>query len=209
MSAHFTHDFGLTFHPPSLFPEMRAFRYLAHALHNGKRHWLVPMLESSSDATSPSRRRRPEYRTGSGPTLPGGSDEKVWQGIYGVPPAPPFQAFFRTRPVRSDRVADKQARQLAVLSDETGAGSSPNALAYQFGVAMALDVLALRSALLEAPLPEVDETKLAQIAKLSCPVTAKDLQPKFSGPALGAELKRLEQLWVASNFKATKAELLR
>jgi poly(A) polymerase len=32
--------------------------------------------------------------------------------------------------------------------------------------------------------------------------------PEFSGPALGAELDRLERRWIESGFRLTAAELL-
>jgi poly(A) polymerase len=42
------------------------------------------------------------------------------------------------------------------------------------------------------------------------PVTGHDLidQGLPSGPDLGRELKRLEDYWIASDFKSTKEELL-
>jgi hypothetical protein len=35
------------------------------------------------------------------------------------------------------------------------------------------------------------------------PLRASDLMPRFQGPALGAEMDRLERAWIASGFALT------
>ena len=42
----------------------------------------------------------------------------------------------------------------------------------------------------------------------SAQLPASDLSDSFQGWALGEELKRLEAVWIASDFSATKSELL-
>jgi len=66
----------------------------------------------------------------------------------------------------------------------------------------------LRAALLEMPLIVPDDTELKHAEDAKFPVQAQDLMPEFSGPALGAVLKRLQRRWIASNFAMSKTDLL-
>jgi len=49
---------------------------------------------------------------------------------------------------------------------------------------------------------------LDQGAKARFPVTAADLMPEYSGPALGERLQALERRWIESNFTLTRDDLL-
>ncbi|PJE34192.1 CCA tRNA nucleotidyltransferase, partial [Pseudooceanicola lipolyticus] len=70
------------------------------------------------------------------------------------------------------------------------------------------DALLLRAALLEQPLAP-DDLAVAEAAKRAkFPVAAADLQPEFSGPALGARLAELEARWIASGFTLSREQLL-
>ena len=73
---------------------------------------------------------------------------------------------------------------------------------------MALDGCLLRAAMLEQPLPPdlVKEIRIG--AEQKFPISAKDLQPDYSGPSLGKRLKSLERAWVKSKFQLTRQELL-
>jgi poly(A) polymerase len=73
------------------------------------------------------------------------------------------------------------------------------ALGYALGQKLAESVLLARAALLETPLPQDWQTGIARGAQAQFPLRASDL-PHLQGPALGAELRRLEQVWIASNF---------
>ncbi|MCT8158555.1 CCA tRNA nucleotidyltransferase [Pseudoruegeria sp. SHC-113] len=106
------------------------------------------------------------------------------------------------------RLSRAEARTLEVLREAVGSGQSPAELGYRLGADMAQSVVLLRAALLEMPL-EVQDLKAAQAgAEATFPVSAKDLMPALSGPALGARLKALEADWIASGFTLTRAELL-
>lgn len=106
------------------------------------------------------------------------------------------------------RLSKKQARNLQILREAMGSSEGPGALAYRLGFDLAQDILLLRAAMFEQPVA-TDAFDLAQQgADAKFPVSAKDLMPAFQGPALGQELKRLEQLWIMSQFGLTRAELL-
>ena len=73
---------------------------------------------------------------------------------------------------------------------------------------MARGAALLRACLAEkSPESAVLET-IDRAASARFPVTAKDLIPKFKGPELGYEIARLEQIWIASDFSLSRAELL-
>ncbi|MFK7751977.1 MAG: CCA tRNA nucleotidyltransferase [Sedimentitalea sp.] len=81
-------------------------------------------------------------------------------------------------------------------------------LGHRLGASMALDALALRSALMEAPWDSAWATQVSTGASAVFPVTGVDLMPAFSGAALGAQLKWLKSQWIASGFRLTKSALL-
>jgi poly(A) polymerase len=58
------------------------------------------------------------------------------------------------------------------------------------------------------PVDATAEAELEAGARAVFPVKAADLMPEFSGPALGAELERLERLWIESGFRLSADELL-
>jgi poly(A) polymerase len=106
------------------------------------------------------------------------------------------------------RLSRPQAARLSRLREAVGNGQGPAELGYRLGADDARDVILLRAALLEQP-PEPDAfDRIATGAAAEFPVSARDLMGKFSGPALGAELTRLERLWIGSGFTATRDELL-
>lgn len=106
------------------------------------------------------------------------------------------------------RLSRAEARALAHLRAEAISDSSPAVLGQRQGADAATDVLLLRAALSETPLPPGWQAEVARGAAAQFPVTAADL-PSLIGPALGQELKRLERLWLASDLRLTRADLLR
>jgi len=106
------------------------------------------------------------------------------------------------------RLSKPQARLLALLRHETGSGIAPLDLGYRHGRDTARSVLVLRGALLETGVGAADLAAVEQGAQVVFPVRAGDLTGRFSGPALGAELARLEAAWLASGCRMTKEELL-
>jgi len=106
------------------------------------------------------------------------------------------------------RLSKVEAKRLALLQEHGFAGPPLSELAYRHGAEVALAAALLRGCMAEQ-MPEnaVLET-ISRAVQARFPVSAKDLMPKFKGPELGRELARLEQLWIASGFTLSRAELL-
>ncbi len=112
-------------------------------------------------------------------------------------------------PVEPLRLSNTQARQLDLLRNEISSTKGAAELGYRYGVKSGLDILILRSALLEQRHDPESAQILEKGASSHFPIRATDLMPDYAGPALGARLKELEQRWVASDFSLTKEELVR
>ena len=106
------------------------------------------------------------------------------------------------------RLSRAEARTLAQMRAGLGGTAGPGELGYRHGEALARDVLLLRAAMFEQPIDPSALTQARAGVEATFPVKAADLMPAFSGPALGAELERLERLWIESGFRMTKRELL-
>ena len=105
------------------------------------------------------------------------------------------------------RLSKDDRKNWRILREEVGAMKGAGHLGYLYGAPLAIDVLLLRAALLETPLSDqaIQESKKGESAVF--PVKAQDL-PEHSGSALGAILKQLKALWIASDFSLTKDDLL-
>ena len=90
-----------------------------------------------------------------------------------------------------------------ISSDLTSA-----ALGWRLGVTEAQDVVLCRAALMQTPLPKGWRTQVSRGARAVLPVTAADLMPALSGPALGEKLREIERRWLASDLTLAKAQLL-
>jgi poly(A) polymerase len=111
-------------------------------------------------------------------------------------------------PVRDLRLSKAQAKELNVLKEGLGSLMSAAELGYRLGSTAAIDVLLLRAATAGMMLdPREIDAAIRGDAQV-CPIAASDLSDSFQGWALGEELKRLEAVWIASDFSATKSELL-
>ncbi|MFV2034320.1 MAG: CCA tRNA nucleotidyltransferase [Halocynthiibacter sp.] len=106
------------------------------------------------------------------------------------------------------RLSKAETRRLVQLRAASGESQPPAELGYAFGASLALDILLLRAASLELPLPENISAEAARGAAAVFPLAAVDLMPDFAGPALGKRLKHLESEWIASNFTLSRSELL-
>ena len=104
------------------------------------------------------------------------------------------------------RLSRAQERELAMLRDGMGGAEPAHALAYRHGAEAARDIMYLRAAMFEQPVSAKLETDVALGATAHFPLKAADLS--LSGAALGAELKRLEQIWIDAHFEPDKASLL-
>ncbi len=106
------------------------------------------------------------------------------------------------------RLSKTDARFLNTLRDVAFAGPTLGEVAYRHGKALATQAMLLRSAMAEQmPNPSLLETILTG-SEAQFPLKAGDLMPAFSGPALGAKLAELEQLWINSDFGLSKEALL-
>ena len=94
------------------------------------------------------------------------------------------------------------------LRDQIGTSLSPAALGWKLGIDAGADAVLSRAALLESPLPRLWQKDVARGAESRFPVTAADLMPLWNGPALGAKLAQLESLWLASDLRLSRHELL-
>jgi len=106
------------------------------------------------------------------------------------------------------RLSRADAKRLAGLRDGIAAPAGPAELAYRHGADAARDVVLARAALAGTAPPDGLAAALAQGAAAVFPIRAADLMRTHRGPALGAELRRLERLWIASGFTLDRAALL-
>ncbi|MGC1427507.1 MAG: CCA tRNA nucleotidyltransferase, partial [Albidovulum sp.] len=106
------------------------------------------------------------------------------------------------------RLSRDDARQLSVMCEAIGTMTGPEELAYRHGQDLARDVVLLRAAMLETPLPENWQAKVTKGATAVFPVTSADLMPEIQGKALGLRLKSLESRWIASGFELSREQLL-
>ncbi|KRS11243.1 poly(A) polymerase [Roseovarius atlanticus] len=111
-------------------------------------------------------------------------------------------------PVEALRLSRKDARRLEVLRDEAAGTQTPEALGYYHGAETARDILLLRAALLEMPIPVEALAGIELGATASFPVGAEDLMPEYEGAALGKRLQKLEAAWIASGFTLDRQALL-
>lgn len=110
-------------------------------------------------------------------------------------------------PTDALRLSRQDQRDLGTLRAEVASTRTPAALAALHGATLATDAILLRAALLESPLPSDWQADVARGTQTPFPVNAADL-PHLSGPALGTELKRLKELWLNSDLRLTRSQLL-
>ncbi len=106
------------------------------------------------------------------------------------------------------RLSKAQASHLQAIREAAAGTAGAKELGYRLGAEQALDVLLLRSALLEQPVLRNLENDIALGAKAVFPVKARDLLPDCKGPELGAMLRKLEADWIASGFSLSREQLL-
>ena len=106
------------------------------------------------------------------------------------------------------RLSKAEFTRMTTLRGGMESTTAAGELGYLNGFELARDILLLRAAQFETELDPRSVTLAQAGSEARFPIKAVDVDPKFTGPALGAELKRLEQLWIASGFTLTKADLL-
>ena len=110
-------------------------------------------------------------------------------------------------PTERLRLSRAESRDLAALRAALGGMDSPAVLGWRLGADLGRAALLARAAVLESPLPDNWAAELARGAAAVFPLRAADL-PHLQGPALGAELKRLEQRWLAADLHLSRGQLL-
>lgn len=106
------------------------------------------------------------------------------------------------------RLSKSETRALAQIHAALEAGLPLAQSAYRFGAQPARDAALILSASLGQELSANWQAAVARGAAARLPVTAADLMPALSGPALGSALKEIEARWLASDFTLTREELL-
>ncbi|MCE8544351.1 CCA tRNA nucleotidyltransferase [Ruegeria pomeroyi] len=106
------------------------------------------------------------------------------------------------------RLSKAQMAALDTLRHAALGTAGAGELGHDLGVEAARDALLLRAALLDQPLDPHAPAAIARGAAAVFPVTARDLMPAFSGPALGARLATLKAHWIASDFTLSRTALL-
>jgi poly(A) polymerase len=110
-------------------------------------------------------------------------------------------------PAAQLKLSRAEEKHLSQVIANAGSLSGPAELAYRFGAKLALDIMLVRAAAIGQQLPLNYAVKLKKGAEARFPVRAADL-PSFSGSALGARLKELEERWIASDFELSREQLL-
>lgn len=106
------------------------------------------------------------------------------------------------------RLSRAEATTLRNLQSGIATTWAPAELGYRFGRDTACNIVLARAALQEFPPPPAYEAEATRGADARFPVSAADLMPALSGPALGERLAALEAQWVKSGFQLTREQLL-
>ncbi len=107
------------------------------------------------------------------------------------------------------RLSRKDARTLDVLSREAADTKPAAELGYLLGEKRSLDVLALSAARLGGFVQDKDVVAARIGSAVEFPITSADLKPFFQGKDLGDQLRKLESIWIESDFQLSKEQLLR
>lgn len=106
------------------------------------------------------------------------------------------------------RLKRSEARALDKLHAAIGTMQPASELGYRLGYDLGVSAVLARAALLETPLNMGWRNDVQRGSTARFPLRAADL-PHLQGATLGAELLRLENRWIASDFTLGKAALLR
>jgi poly(A) polymerase len=106
------------------------------------------------------------------------------------------------------RLSRAEIREYTALRDAIGSMESPAVLGWRLGLYRGSDAVILRASVLGQPMQIGIMEEVQRGAQAQLPVTAADLMPALQGPALGARMKEIESLWLASDLTLTRAELL-
>ena len=151
-----------------------------------------------------------------GVVLPGSDDR--WASLIvhfeGLLDLPPYW-LWRLAALGGEDVSDRlrlskaDAKEHDRLKVAAFGGQSLREIAYRDGAKIALGAALLRACMAETPPDKAMLETINDAAQAKFPVSAADLMPKFEGPELGARLKQLEAVWIASEFTADRDTLLK
>jgi poly(A) polymerase len=106
------------------------------------------------------------------------------------------------------RLSRAEAHEQGMVREAVGSGLSPSALGWKMGSTAATDTVLARAAMFGSALPEAWVNDIARGQAAQLPVTAQDLMPALQGAALGQRLREIEESWLRSDLRLTKADLL-
>ncbi len=106
------------------------------------------------------------------------------------------------------RLKRSEARNLEKLRAAIVTAQTPAELGYRLGAELGVSAVLARAAILETSLQAGWRSDVQRGSQAVFPLRATDL-PHLDGAALGAELRRLETRWIASDFSLGKVALLR
>ncbi|MFK7877137.1 MAG: CCA tRNA nucleotidyltransferase [Paracoccaceae bacterium] len=133
-----------------------------------------------------------------------------FERVLGLEPDPILRlsAILDDEMAKGLRLSKVQFKQLQRLRKAALGTQNAAELGYRLGHGTALAALALRAALLEAPIASNVQSDVERGANATFPVKAADLGPNITGKHIGDALRNLESAWILSNFKLTKEQLL-
>ncbi len=105
------------------------------------------------------------------------------------------------------KLSRAEARDIEAMRDAISSLDSPAALGFALKADLGAGAVLARAALFEVSPPADWQDEVARGAAATFPVKAADL-PELHGPALGARLKLLQELWLQSGLRGSKADLL-
>ncbi|MCK0168764.1 CCA tRNA nucleotidyltransferase [Jannaschia sp. S6380] len=106
------------------------------------------------------------------------------------------------------RLSRAEVRELEALSQGARGDARPFALGHALGGDRARDALTIRAALHAQAVAPGDIEAALRGAGAEPPVTARDLMPDFTGPALGDALARVRDIWLAHEGEIDREALL-
>lgn len=107
------------------------------------------------------------------------------------------------------RLSRKDARVLEILTREAANPRPAAELGYRLGEKLALDVLLLSAARQGDFVKDKDQVAVRIGSAVEFPIKSADLKPFFEGKDLGDQLRKLEDIWIRSDFQLSKEQLLR
>ncbi|MBV1863722.1 MAG: CCA tRNA nucleotidyltransferase [Rhodobacteraceae bacterium] len=111
-------------------------------------------------------------------------------------------------PMQNLRLSKTDTRHLDAVQRLITKGCSPAEAGYRYGKQVAIDAALVLAASLSTPVPVSTFAEIERGVAAVFPIKAKDLQPRYSGQALGNALKKLESRWIASGLRAQRYQLL-